>query len=239
MDSLPINIKGATVRYLLIRLNTCKIWCFNSEFEWSSHMLIKMSAHGKGTKTHQLQGQSRRIPWEMHQSLWVWIKLKFFIFLNSALVQSKNDLKATVEPISTHILGSFSARSLFFFFSFCSSGKQSTCISKDVSFPINFPGHTPHVLKNVKTLTTRIEFSAAMSGWLWGCNTDQIWHEKKKGQGHEKRKSKLMWRVAKINKFFSSINKKCNYLQCFNLYFQEKNTKESFQYCPGNIREMN
>lgn len=127
----------------------------------------------------------------------------------------------------------------FFFFSFCSSGKQSTCISKDVSFPINFPGHTPHVLKNVKTLTTRIEFSAAMSGWLWGCNTDQIWHEKKKGQGHEKRKSKLMWRVAKINKFFSSINKKCNYLQCFNLYFQEKNTKESFQYCPGNIREMN
>lgn len=31
------------------------------------------------------------------------------------------------------------------------------CIFKDVSFPINFSGHTPHVLKNVKTLTTGIE----------------------------------------------------------------------------------
>lgn len=37
-----------------------------------------------------------------------------------------------------------------------------------------------------------------------------------------------MWGVAKINKLFSSINKKGNYLQSFNLYFQEKNTKESF-----------
>lgn len=72
------------------------------------------------------------------------------------------------------------------FFPYCSSGKQSTCISKDVSFPINFSGHTPHVLKNVNTLTTTIEFAAAVSGSLWGCNTDQIWHAKKKGQGHEK-----------------------------------------------------
>lgn len=34
-------------------------------------MLVKMSAHGKGTKTHQLQGQRTQIPWEMHQSLQV------------------------------------------------------------------------------------------------------------------------------------------------------------------------
>lgn len=72
------------------------------------------------------------------------------------------------------------------FFPFCSSGKQSTCIFKDVSFPINFSGHTPHILKNVKTLTTGIEFSAVMSIWLWGCNTDQIWHVRKKGPWKKK-----------------------------------------------------
>lgn len=37
-----------------------------------------------------------------------------------------------------------------------------------------------------------------------------------------------MWRVAKINKLFSSITEKGNCLQRFNLYFQEKNKKESF-----------
>lgn len=103
-------------------------------------------------------------------------------------VVKKNLLKQQYNAYTQFIFG----LEFWGFFLFCSSGKQSTCISKDVSFPINFSGHTAHVLKNVKTLTTGIEFSATMSRWLWGCNTPQTWHVKRKGQGHEKRKSRLM-----------------------------------------------